>query len=218
MQILDGLKMIGIEDIILPAGRPAAICDFLFEQEQKGNHIINSMDSSLVLTIDTSLGEEDSLLIAMRPYKLIFIPLDFIEEKIITDSEISSYNEIKDVIITLHRSEKINKKIASCDDKLEKFLNKYPTRDSIMKTTCCMYIYEDNILKQVYTAIPNHIVNGVLNNCPSYICSKCGVIQRPDCHSFDNFIPDMWYRVIDNRIDYYCKKCKDKSMPHVGNR
>jgi len=220
MKVIYGLKMIDLEDIMsnFNVGRPSGICNYLKNDIEENPDIINEFDNKLI--IDTSLGGENTIHNILKPYKLIFIPLDIVEEKIISSGIINYLKGTMGSFLNLRRISKIEKTIEDYNDRYLSVCEKYKNTDKILNSTCCMLIFEGDDFLDVRTVTPSILLKEVIFKKEAYVCSICKKNIIVDNTSMEDFIPDMNYETNEKKeIFYFCKKCcKDRpNAKQVGN-
>jgi hypothetical protein len=213
--------MLERKDLLNNVGRPAAVCNYLKDSILSGRKIYEELDSDVVVTVSTDFKGDIPMMNMLNSYKLVFIPLSVVEEKIITDNVMTSLENAEKSVITLNRLHKIQKTKDKYNEEYSKLLDKYEGYDNVMKADCCVFMYEDDAFIDVYTVHPSFIVNDILLNEPVYHCSVCGQKIKTDPHDIIEFIPDMYY--YPGTLLYYCNDCFNslnegdkKHLLHVG--
>jgi hypothetical protein len=212
MRTIYGLKMFTLDDITNKIGGRPIICNHLKQHPE----ILEKFDHSEKLEVNTSLKENTPIYNMAKSLKFIFVSIDLLEERMILDNIVSNMEEVKKMLITVSRAEKVERIVNKHLDSYENFSDRY-SGEALLKLSCFMFVYDndENKLIDVYTAIPVEVIN-YLYKPIEYQCSVCNHLEKTDNTSFDRFMPDMYYKVVDNEIDYRCKDHKAAGYHHVG--
>lgn len=212
MRTVYGLKMFTLEDIISKIGGRPTICNYLKEHPS----ILDKFEEDEKLVIDTSIHENFPIYNMAKCLKFVFVSIDLLEERLILDKFIPNLEEIKDILVTVSRAEKVERMVTKHINSYEKYSDVY-SGDNLAEARCFMFVYDkdDDKLIDVFTAIPSEIIS-FLTEPIEYKCSVCSTIQSTDNSSFDKFIPNMFYNVNNNSIDYRCSDHIEEGYVHVG--
>lgn len=223
MKTVYGVKMFELKDILQHTGRPTNICDYLSGYTSiESEPFYDLFEDNEKLVLDISNDGNIRLANILKPLKLIFVPLDLVEEKIITSAALQSLKKIHNKVITQSRIARIEKAMDKYERQYDNLKDKVVNaQEGIEHFPCVVFIYEAGKFIDVYTAIPDRVLRNTLLDSPEYKCERCGLVEKPDHLSLTHFLPPMWYRLNSNReIDYYCNECKEATnfndMKHVG--
>lgn len=176
------------------------------------------MEPDEVLEVDTSMDGDFTVYNIIKPYKLIFISSDLLQEKLIKDAIYNGLKPISDIVIDLKKVDKIDKVLTKYDDEYYKKHLKH-SGENIVNDACFMFVYDqDDKLIDVYVATPRMIINKVMLGSQEYKCEQCGKVHITHNNDINNFMPPYYYIVKDNKIEYFCPECaKNKNnLKHVG--
>ena len=220
MKTIYAIRMVEPDDILQFAGRPF-ICEYLFSdiKNNKNDNVLTRMKDDEILDISTSPSGNLPVYNMTRSLYLRFVPVDLIEEKIMVEKIITELEAIKPNLMTINRIERIDKFIESLDKKYSRLRDKC-AGDKIIKSSCFMFMYEDDKIHNVYVAVPRIIINNILSlSEQEYNCTECKKVFVAKNNSLDEFMPDIYYEVSsDNEIIYYCNECNKnhKGLKHIG--
>lgn len=217
MQTIYGVRMITLNDIIDNpyVGRPQRICQYMKEEVlSKGVSFLGEFTPKIV--VDTRLEGNFTLYNMIVPYKLIFIPLDIIEEHLIYDAILGHLKNVQRKITSLRADKKIEKMRNTFDSRLYDCRSKYLSEKDVASASCCMFIFEQDKIVDVYTTLPSDILGNVLFKAQEYECEHCKKIKTVGNRSLEDMLPDMRYEVVDGKIFYYCNDCAKQQLKHVG--
>jgi hypothetical protein len=210
--------MVELSDILQCCGRPL-ICDYLLNdvRNNEKENILTRMRSDEMLEIDTSPTGNFPVYNIVKAYTFKFVPVDLVEEKMMMEGSIKHLRSVQPKLMTIQRSERIDKIIARMED------NYYKLRDrcageEIINCSCFMLTYDDGKLINIHVAVPRLIINKVFLGTQEYQCSDCNNVIIAKNNAYDEFMPDMYYRVENGELKYYCNKCKEKyiHLKHIG--
>jgi hypothetical protein len=212
MRTIYGLKMFTLEDIINNIGGRPAICNFLKEN----SNILDKFDDDEIIVLDTGIHENFPIYNMAKSMKFVFVSIDLLEERLILDNMVTNVEEVSKLFVTANRTEKVERIVNKYNDSYERYAESN-SGEVLMKKSCFMFVYDndEHKLMDVFTAIPANVV-ALLTEPIEYKCDVCGKIEEANNTSFDNFMPDMYYKVIDNKIDYRCPAHKEDDYSHVG--
>jgi len=219
MKTMYAIRMMEPTDILQFAGRPS-ICEFLLNDTKNNkDSILNRMKEDEILNVDTSPSGNLPIYNLTRALYLKFVPVDLIEERMIAEKVVKDLEDIKVSLMTISRTEKIDKFINKFDDTYSRFRDKC-AGDNIVHSSCFMFIYENDKLINVYVAVPRVIINNILSLCKQkYECHDCSKIITANNSSLEEFMPEVYYEISnDNEILYYCDECSKhhKELKHIG--
>jgi hypothetical protein len=214
--------MISLDDIArkIFVGRPRETCDFLKRKVLSDPEYLDKLECKF--TIDTSLLGNLPIYNMVQAYKFIFIPVDFIEHKIISSGMIQYLESVKGKILLRKDIEEIEKIISSYNDKSDNLQNKYRNEESILVYNCFMFVFSEKGFADVYTVKPITLLVEVLLGSQEYKCSKCKKILKFKNTNIGNLPPDLMYKLSDREVEYYCNDCAGKfkieGLKHVGEK
>jgi hypothetical protein len=209
--VIYGMKMISLDDIIANTfiGRPNEICDYLKESIEKDIKYVDNLECKTV--IDTSRQGNLPMINIVQPYKFIFSPMDYVENKIISSGMIDYINMIKKKIVVPKDIKEMDRMLLNYERRDEDFKTKYSTSDAIFVNSCFMFIFNE-VFIDVYIVKPITLLKEVLLKKEYYKCKKC--LNEKE---FGNELPEMMYKVTDE-IEYFCKECSKgmKGLKNIG--
>lgn len=215
MQHIYGIPMITLDDIIKNnnVGRPQAICDFLLDLLKKQD-IWNIIDKDASFIFHSGFN-------VINSYQFIFTPIEIIEQAILYQHFQQCADEVKNKLISENKISTVEHLVNKFEQKYEEILNKYDSTSKILNSPCFMFVYDEKsyTVINVYTAIPGEIIY-FLSKDIIYVCETCKKVTTASPLQLENFIPDLYYVIIDNSIKYFHPECipdiyKNKAK-HLG--
>lgn len=207
MKVTYGMKMISEEDIISATrGRPR-ICNYLRDHPDT----VEDIDGDSKVLVETGMGGNIPSMNVLRPYRMLFVSIPAAEEKIIFDFLYPDLEKLSTILIDQKRLEKIDvlksRIYTSCEKASETLLNE--------KSPSIMFLYDEDELLGVHTAIPKEILD-IITQKPEYVCETCGKITVTNNETIDDMFADVYYENGDDGLKYYCSDHKTKGSKLIG--
>lgn len=210
--IVYGMKMISLDDIIANTfiGRPDDICNYLKVSIGRDPKYADNLECKAI--VDTSRQGNLPMINMVQPYKLLFSPVDYVESNIISSEMFNCINTIKKKIIIPKDIKEMDKLLSKYEERDLDFKTKYKDSDSIFSVNCFMFVFNE-VFIEVYTVRPIILLKEMLLKTQDYVCVKCLEKKK-----FNNELPDMMYKLIENEIEYFCNKCSKniEGLKHIG--
>jgi uncharacterized spore protein YtfJ len=161
MKVTYGMKMISEEDIISATrGRPR-ICNYLRDHPDT----VEDIDGDSKVLVETGMGGNIPSMNVLRPYRMLFVSIPAAEEKIIFDFLYPNLEKLSTILIDQKRLEKIDvlksRIYTSCEKASETLLNE--------KSPSIMFLYDEDELLGVHTAIPKEILDIITQKPNMYV-------------------------------------------------
>lgn len=219
------IKMVQISDIQQITNR-TDVCEQLLQYKDLTDNLISEISDYTILRLDTSPTGNFPVYNMSRGFNFICIPIECVYNAIAL-SKLKKHSNLgglidTNVVFADNASVDVIKNAIEQLEEIEWKLSRVTYNDDkgkIAQSACFIFIYnEHSKLTDVRIGYPKVIMDK-LTERQEYKCCKCGHTEITTNETIDNFIPEMYYEVNNNKdINYYCPKCAKKHSikTHVG--
>ena len=206
MRIIYGTKVLIEKDLFENCGRPINLIQL----------VTDNLDSVLEDLDDVCLFFMHRGTYQSAQFNFRFIPLNVIEQYILYKSVKSNAEDSIKNMATNSTRKYFDQMIEIAKDRLDSLIKEYTDLElrKLEYETCMTFIFDENDkLKDICLAIPELVVSKI-NTLTEYTCTKCGATKKTD------ILPeDMYYRIHDGQVIYYCNNCVSDypDAVHVGD-
>lgn len=202
MRVIYGTKVLTDEDLFENCSTSKSTKDFIKDNIEK---VLWDLDVVCLHFIHRSTYQT-------QDFCFKFIPIDVIEKYIIYICSITSLEYAKKYVLNKESLKEIEDNIAFNRIVLDEKISKYTDGDKSIEKEKCAIIAMDKYdsVKEVKICIPEKIISHI-ESPMKYKCHKCGKVEYSD------ILPShMFYEIKNDKIIYYCDKCKTEKAVYVG--
>ena len=207
MKTVRGVKVLDMQEDVL--GNLGKI-DFCRMVEEKIRGGYKGFKDLYNFTIDTS-----NITNMPKPYKMIFIPVHLLEEKLVLDA-MKELQETKEDLISNRSICEVTKIYLRQKNRVEKVEATY-NPGNIKDTRCVMILYSNDTLIDVRIMYPAEALDIFeKHKISTYNCSICHkdyAIKNDGTYRPE---PGILYEDKDGKTLYYCRECTNKKLNHLG--
>lgn len=210
-----GIKTVTESDIFNHCGKPNSIKELVFNNYKEMIDIFD--DYIIVSELNSTLQRAE--------FNIVFIPLELVEEYVKFTKAIEALDSICNSMVTEKKILEIANEKKKIKKEFEHTIKQYKGKDNVVNNTCLAILLDKPIteygefanITNYYICTPRKILSA-MDKTIDYTCALCGNKIKSKISTDD--IPEWFYGICNDRINYYCPECKNtsnKTLSHIGD-